>query len=65
MYMSAGLLNNFQLPFGNAFLYQCTFRYATSRQQDRHVNGRRTYANPDKYDGDTNTTKERCLSRKL
>jgi hypothetical protein len=28
-------------------------------KQDKHVNGSRTYANPDKYDDDTNATKER------
>lgn len=27
-------------------------------KQDKHVNGSRTYANPDEYDDDTNTTKE-------
>ena len=27
-------------------------------KQDKHVNGSWTYANPDEYDDDTNTTKE-------
>jgi hypothetical protein len=31
-------------------------------KQDKRVNGSRTYANPDKYDNDTNATEERCLS---
>ena len=30
-----------------------------------NMNGSRTYANPDKYDGDTNATKERCFGRQL
>jgi hypothetical protein len=34
-------------------------------KQDKHVSGSRTYANPDKYDDDTNATKGRCFSRKL
>jgi hypothetical protein len=34
-------------------------------KQDKHMNGSRTYANPDKYDVDTNTTEERCFSRQL
>ena len=34
-------------------------------KQYKDVNGSRTYANPDKYDDDTNATKERCFSRKL
>ena len=34
-------------------------------KQDKHVDGSRTYANTDKYDDDTNATKEACLRRKL
>jgi hypothetical protein len=34
-------------------------------KQDKHVNGSRTYANPDKYDDDTNATKGRRSSRQL
>jgi hypothetical protein len=34
-------------------------------KQGKHVNGSRTYANPDKYDDDTNATKGRCFSRQL
>jgi hypothetical protein len=34
-------------------------------KQDKHVNGSRTYANPDKYDDDTNATEGRCFSRQL
>ena len=65
MYMSAGLLNNFQLPFGNVFLYQHTFRCATCRQQDIHVNRSWTYANQDEHDDNTKATNGRCLSGQL
>ena len=34
-------------------------------KQNKHVNGSRTYAHPDKYDDDTNVTKGRCFSRQL
>jgi hypothetical protein len=34
-------------------------------KQDKHENGSRTYANTDKYDDDTNATKEACFNRKL
>jgi hypothetical protein len=34
-------------------------------KQGKHVNGSRTYANPDNYDDDTNATKGRCCNRKL
>ena len=34
-------------------------------KQDKHVDGSRTYANPDKYDDDTNATEGRCFDRKL
>jgi hypothetical protein len=34
-------------------------------KQGKRVNGSRTYANPDKYGGDTNATKERRFSPQL
>jgi hypothetical protein len=34
-------------------------------KQDKHVNGSRTYANPDKYGDDTNAAKDRCFSCQL
>ena len=57
--MSAGRWNNFQSPFGNVFLYHRTISYVTCRQKGRHVKGDRTYADPNKYDNDTNKTNER------
>jgi hypothetical protein len=33
----------------------------SSNKQKRHVNGSQTYADPDKYDDDTNGTNERCF----
>jgi len=35
------------------------------KQDSKHVNGSRTHANPDKYDDDTNATKEGRFGRKL
>ena len=32
---------------------------------DKHVKGSRTYTNPDKYDDDTNATKQRYFNRQL
>jgi hypothetical protein len=34
-------------------------------KQGKHANGSQTYANPDKYDDDTNATEGRCFSRQL
>jgi hypothetical protein len=34
-------------------------------KQDKHANGNWTYADPDKYDNDTNATKERYVSHPL
>jgi hypothetical protein len=34
-------------------------------KQDKHVDGNRTHANPNKYGDDTNTTKGRCFGRQL
>jgi len=56
-------ISNYRLGTPSYTKVRSTMQHLVKR--DEQVNGRRTYANPDKYDDDTNATKDRCLSRKL